>query len=82
MSRNPITFSIHWHQELFQKDEDARMKKQLDQYKKHVYTPQAEARATTMAPGKLLIADVTRLQPYIVGGDMFREHIEALIATI
>ena len=47
MSRNPITFSIHRHQELFQKDEDARMKKQLDQYKKHVHAPQAEAQATT-----------------------------------
>ena len=47
MSRNPITFSIHRHQGLFQKDEDARMKKQLDQYKKHVHAPQVEARATT-----------------------------------
>ena len=47
MSRNPITFSIHRHQELFQKDEDARIKKQLDQYKKHVHAPQVEARATT-----------------------------------
>ena len=49
MSRNPITYSIHRHRELFQKDEDARMKKkQLDQYKKHVHTPPAEDRATTM----------------------------------
>ena len=31
-------------------------------------------------PRKLLIADVTRLQPFIVGGDSFREHVEALIS--
>ena len=31
-------------------------------------------------PRTLLIADVTRLQPFIVGGDAFRENIEALIS--
>ena len=30
-------------------------------------------------PRKLLIADITRLQPFIVGSDSFREHIEVLI---
>ena len=48
MSRNPITYRIHWHRELFQKDEDARIKKrQLEQYKKHVHTPPVKDRATT-----------------------------------
>ena len=28
---------------------------------------------------KLLIVDMTRLQPFIVGGDSFCEHVEALI---
>ena len=28
----------------------------------------------------LLIADVTRLQPFIIGGDAFRENIETLIS--
>ena len=32
-----------------------------------------------LRPRKLLIADVMRLQPFIVGGDSFREHVEALI---
>ena len=32
-----------------------------------------------LRPHKLLIAHVTRLQPFIVGGDSFREHVEALI---
>ena len=31
-------------------------------------------------PRKLLIVDVTRLQPFIVGGDSFRENIETLIS--
>ena len=31
-------------------------------------------------PRTLLIADVTRLQPIIVGGDAFRENIETLIS--
>ena len=31
-------------------------------------------------PRKLLIVDVTRLQPFIVGGDSFREHVKALIS--
>ena len=33
-----------------------------------------------MRPRKLLVADVTKLQPFIVGGDSFREHVEALIS--
>ena len=48
VSRNPITYSIHRHRELFEKDEDARVKKrQLEQYKKHVHTPLAEDSPTT-----------------------------------
>ena len=33
-----------------------------------------------LRPRKLLIANVTRLQPFIVGGDSFPEHVEALIS--
>ena len=29
---------------------------------------------------KLLIVDITRLQPFIIGGDSFCEHVEALIS--
>ena len=29
---------------------------------------------------KILIADVTRLQPFIVGGDAFREYLETLVS--
>ena len=31
-------------------------------------------------PRTLLIVDVTRLQPFIVGGDAFRENIETLVS--
>ena len=31
-------------------------------------------------PGTLLKADVTRLRPFIVGGDAFQENIETLIS--
>ena len=33
-----------------------------------------------LRPRTLLIADVTRLQPFIVGGDAFQENIETLIS--
>ena len=33
-----------------------------------------------LCPRTLLIANVTRLQPFIVGGDAFRENIETLIS--
>ena len=33
-----------------------------------------------LCPRTLLIADVTRLQPFIVGGDAFQENIETLIS--
>ena len=33
-----------------------------------------------LRPCKLLMADITWLQPFIVGGDSFREHVETLIS--
>ena len=33
-----------------------------------------------LCPGTLLIADVTRLQPFITGGDTFQESIETLVS--
>ena len=33
-----------------------------------------------LCPRTLLIADVTRLQPFIAGGDAFRENIETLVS--
>ena len=33
-----------------------------------------------LSPRTLLIVDVTRLQPFIMGGDAFRENIETLVS--
>ena len=33
-----------------------------------------------LRPRTLLITDVTRLQPFIAGGDSFRENIETLVS--
>ena len=33
-----------------------------------------------LRPRTLLITDVTRLQPFIAGGDRFRENIETLVS--
>ena len=33
-----------------------------------------------LCPRTLLIADVTRLQPFIAGGDAFQENIETLVS--
>ena len=33
-----------------------------------------------LCPRTLLIADVTKLQPFITGGDAFRENIETLVS--
>ena len=33
-----------------------------------------------LCPRTLLLADVTRLQPFIIGGDAFQENIETLIS--
>ena len=33
-----------------------------------------------LCPRTLLIADVTKLQPFIAGGDSFRENIETLVS--
>ena len=79
MSPNPARYIIQWHRELFYKDQAARDAKKQDQYKRHVHTPQRKIQLQ-LRPRKLLIADVTRLQPFIVEGDSFQEHVEALIS--
>ena len=47
---------------------------------RNMCTPLRRKLELPLRPRKLLIADVTRLQPYIIGGDSFWEHIEALIS--
>ena len=47
---------------------------------RNMYTPHRRKLQLPLRPRKLLIADVTWLQPYIIGGDSFREHVETLIS--
>ena len=47
---------------------------------RNMCTPLQQKIQLPLCPRKLLIADVMRLQPYIVGGDSFREHVETLVS--
>ena len=43
-------------------------------------TPRPHNVQLPLRPRTLLITDVTRLQPFTVGGDSFRENIETLVS--
>ena len=79
ISRNPVTFEIHRRRELYLLDQKARETRQQADYKWHVHAPPAQCTAT-IAPKNTFNTDVTRLQPFTVGGDNFRENIETLIS--
>ena len=79
ITRNPVTFVIQWHHELFLLDQQVLEQKYLEAYKRHVHWPSTQP-AITATPRTLLIADVTRLQPFIIGGDAFQENIETLVS--
>ena len=46
MTRNPITFVIQWHRDLFLLDQQARDKKQEVDYKRHVHKPPTKPATT------------------------------------
>ena len=56
-----------------------RETRKQEDYKWHVHAPPTQCTAT-IATKSLLITDVTRLQPFTLGGDNFRENIEMLIS--
>ena len=49
ITRNPVTFMIQRHRDLFLLDQQAREKKQEVDYKRHVHKPPAKP-ATTATP--------------------------------
>ena len=49
ITRNPVTFVIQWHHELFLLDQQAQEKKHSEAYKRHVDRPPTKP-ATTAAP--------------------------------
>ena len=63
ITRNPVTFVIQRHRDLFLLSTSHPQNLQL-----------------LLCPRTLLIADVTKLQPFITGGDSFRENIETLVS--
>ena len=79
ITRNPVTFVIHRRREFYLLDQRARESRQEVEYKWHVHTPPTEC-TTTITTENTLITDATRLQPFSVGGDSFRENIETLIS--
>ena len=74
-----MTFAIHRRRELYLLDQKARETRQQAEYKRHV-KPCPRNVQLPLRPRTLLITDVTRLQPFTVGGDSFRENIETLIS--
>ena len=79
VSRNPVTFDIYRHRELYLLDQKARETRKQQDYKWHVHARPRNVQLP-LQPRTLLIADVTKLQPFTVGGDKFRENIETLIS--
>ena len=80
ITRNPVTFVIQRHCDLFLLDQQARERKHQAAYKRHVPQAACETCNYHYAQETLLITDVTRLQPFIAGGDSFRENIETLVS--
>ena len=47
ITRNPVTFEIHWRREFYLLDQQARERKQQAEYKRHVHMPPAPPAITT-----------------------------------
>ena len=48
ITRNPVTFAIHWRRDLFLLDQQAQERKHQAAYKRHVHMPPAQPATTTM----------------------------------
>ena len=48
ITRNPVTFVIQWHHELFLLDQQVREKKHSEAYKQHVHRPPTQPATATM----------------------------------
>ena len=74
-----MTFDIYRRRELYLMDQKARETRKQQDYK-GMCMPCPRNVQLPLQPRTLLIADVTRLQPFTVGGDKFQENIETLIS--
>ena len=79
ITRNPVTFAIHRHANFifWTREHERRDSKQNTS---GMCTPHPQNVQPPLRPRTLLITDVTRLQPFTVGGDSFRENIETLLS--
>ena len=48
ITRNPVTFAIHWRREFYLLDQQARERKHQADYKRHVHMPPTQPAITTM----------------------------------
>ena len=79
VSRNPVTFDIHRRRELYLWTRK-RERQENNKTTNGMCMPRPRNVQLPLQTRTLLIADVTRLQPFTVGGDKFRENIETLIS--
>ena len=47
ITRNPVTFVIQWHHELFLLDQQVQERKHSEAYKRHVHRPPTQPATTT-----------------------------------
>ena len=79
ITRNPVTFEIHWRRE-FSYWISKHVRQNTKQSTRGMSTCCPRHLQLPLRPRTLLIADVTRLQPFTVGGDSFRENLETLVS--
>ena len=80
ITRNPVTFVIQRHHDLFLLDQQAREKGNKKWLIRGMSTSRLRNLHLPLCPRTLLITDVTRLQLFIARGDSFRENIETLVS--
>ena len=80
ITRNPVTFVIQRHRDLFRLDQQARERQHMRRLTSGMSTSHPQNLQLLLCPRTLLIADVTKLQPFTTGGDSFQENIETLVS--
>ena len=79
ITRNPVTFVIQWHHELFLLDQQVREQKHSEAYKRHVHRPPTQP-ATTAMPKNTAHSRCNKTTTIYCRGDAFRENIETLVS--
>ena len=80
ITRNPVTFMIQRHCDLFLHWINKHEKGNTKQLISGMSTGRPQNLQLPLHPRTLLLTDVTRLQPFTAGGDSFQENIETLVS--